>query len=214
MPGKSRRFSKIKYSDANAISVASGSAVVSRPKPVSGGLIISRIENASVSTGLIYLLSQMNARTPSKKYEVTEINSPERDQSQTGFADQPECLIVERTNREQGKKFRERVSIRRPFLARFVLLRGRTHLVSQQVFPLPSRHISLHLGIHSLVDSNWIALLHEQGVAHVLNRIHTVDRLVVEVSRDSGEQENIQEEDPDLYLAFWLVPFEEWLFSG
>src|SRR5258708_23306054 len=78
MPGINRRSSKIRYSEVNATSVASASAVVSRPISISGGLTSSRVEIAKANHELTYLLIHTNTRIPSKKYDPTEITIPER----------------------------------------------------------------------------------------------------------------------------------------
>src|SRR5260370_25775822 len=78
MAGTSRRLSKIRYREANATSVARASAVVSRPRSISGGLASSRIEIAKANHELTYLSIQTNTRIPSKKYDPTEITIPER----------------------------------------------------------------------------------------------------------------------------------------
>ena len=77
-PGANRFFSKIRYSAANAISVASASAVGSRPSIVSGGLIINNSEIAKANIRLAYWPVQRKTRIPSRKYEPTEIKIPDR----------------------------------------------------------------------------------------------------------------------------------------
>jgi hypothetical protein len=44
------------------------------------------------------------------------------------------------------------------------------------------------------MNSDYVGVFHEQGIAHVLDGVHGIDRVAVKVNRGEPDQQHIQEE--------------------